>query len=161
MIKKVIISLASNCDQEQNMQEARLRIAALDKLNSLQYTEAIWTKPYGSVVGEASKLCSNLSLQSSEASPTTLQSSEASPTTLQSSEASPTMYLNQLVCAETTLEVEELIQTLKDIEQQMGRTQEDRRQGIVRIDLDLLLYGEQRYHLKDWDRPYIKALLPK
>ena len=70
------------------------------------------------------------------------------------------MYLNQLVEATTALTADELTQALKDIEQQMGRTQEDRRRGIVRIDLDLLLYGEQRYHLRDWERPYVKALLP-
>lgn len=41
----------------------------------------------------------------------------------------------------------------------MGRTQEDRTAGIVRIDLDLLQYDNDRYHLRDWERDYIKKLL--
>ena len=155
MLNNVIISLASNCDQEQHLQQARQCLAQV--LSACRYTEAIWTKP---VVGEASKLCSRPLPQSLEASPTMPQSLEASPTATQSLEASPTMYLNQLVEATTALTADELTQALKDIEQQMGRTQEDRRRGIVRIDLDLLLYGEQRYHLRDWERPYVKALLP-
>ena len=69
------------------------------------------------------------------------------------------MYLNQLVYATTSLNVDELQSALKDIELRLGRTAEDRQKGIVRIDLDLLLYNDQRYHLRDWDRPYIKALL--
>jgi 2-amino-4-hydroxy-6-hydroxymethyldihydropteridine diphosphokinase len=69
------------------------------------------------------------------------------------------MYLNQLVYATTALEVEELIEALKAIERQMGRTAEDRRQGIVRIDLDLMQYNDERHHLRDWERPYIKALV--
>ena len=40
----------------------------------------------------------------------------------------------------------------------MGRTAEDRRLGIVRIDLDLLQYDDTRFHLRDWERPYVKLL---
>ena len=29
---------------------------------------------------------------------------------------------------------------------------------VIVLDLDLLLYGEQRLHLSDWERPYIQAL---
>jgi 2-amino-4-hydroxy-6-hydroxymethyldihydropteridine diphosphokinase len=39
----------------------------------------------------------------------------------------------------------------------MGRTHNA--DGIVAIDLDLLQYSEVRYHLKDWDREYIKDLI--
>ena len=34
-----------------------------------------------------------------------------------------------------------------------------RRHGIVPIDLDLLLYDDERFHLQDWERSYIKDLL--
>ena len=71
----------------------------------------------------------------------------------------PCRYLNQLLYAETELSCEQLQQTLKSIEVEMGRTQEDRNQGIVRIDLDLMRYDDQRYHLPDWERDYIKQLL--
>ena len=69
------------------------------------------------------------------------------------------LYLNQLAYAETALTADELQRKLKNIEQHLGRTNEERSQGIVRIDLDLLLYGQQRYHLNDWERPYVKQLL--
>ena len=70
-------------------------------------------------------------------------------------------YHNQLLFASTTLSADELVSRLKAIEQQMGRTAEARQQGIVCIDLDLLKYDEQRYHLRDWERPYVQRLLPQ
>jgi len=54
---------------------------------------------------------------------------------------------------------EQVTEALKQTEIRMGRTNEDRRQGIVRIDLDLMRYDDQRHHVKDWERDYIKKLL--
>jgi 2-amino-4-hydroxy-6-hydroxymethyldihydropteridine diphosphokinase len=71
----------------------------------------------------------------------------------------PDKYLNQLVLATTTLEKSELNQHLKQIEIAMGRDTEKRRSGIVPIDLDLLLFDEERHHLKDWSSPYFKELI--
>ena len=71
------------------------------------------------------------------------------------------LYLNQLVKAQTELTYEQLSEQLKAIEQQMGRTREDRQQGIVRMDLDILEYDGTRHHLADWERHYVKLLLPQ
>ena len=71
----------------------------------------------------------------------------------------PDQYLNMLAYAETHLSLDDLNATLKHIESEMGRTQKERQQGIVRIDLDIMRYDDQRYHLKDWERDYIKKLL--
>lgn len=68
-------------------------------------------------------------------------------------------YLNMLAYAETDMSFADLNATLKQIESEMGRTQEERLQGIVRIDLDIMRYDDQRHHLKDWERDYIKKLL--
>ena len=68
-------------------------------------------------------------------------------------------YLNQLVVAYTTLPATELCQRLKQIETQLGRIPEMRQEGIVPIDLDLLLFDGQRYHERDWERPYVRQLL--
>ena len=68
-------------------------------------------------------------------------------------------YLNQLVKGNTDLDSDTLQVTLKQMEHDMGRTPADRRQGIVRIDLDLLEYNGCRYHQRDWDRPYVSNLL--
>jgi len=68
-------------------------------------------------------------------------------------------YFNQLLYATTDLQIEELVNRLKDIEIEMGRTAEARELDMVCIDLDLMLYDEQRFHLRDWERPYIQDLL--
>jgi len=128
-----IISLAANCQQEENLTEARQRLCQI--LFSPSYTEAIWTEPFGSGRGNHISPLSPLDFQRDG------------------------LYLNQLVYAQTSFSAEQLIATLKEIECAMGRTQEDRQKGIVRIDLDLMQYDLDRYHLRDWDRPYIQALL--
>ena len=116
---RCIISLATNCNQEENLREARQRLGQI--LSDTSYTKELWTQPFRSK-------CTYL-------------------------------YLNQLAYAETSLSVNQLEETLKRIEMEMGRTAEDRQHGIVRIDLDLLLFDHERYHLHDWERPYIQELL--
>ena len=71
----------------------------------------------------------------------------------------PELYVNQLLYAKTQLDAMQLVRLLKELELAMGRTAEARSQGIVGIDLDLMLFDETRYHLRDWERPYILALL--
>lgn len=66
----------------------------------------------------------------------------------------PVWYLNRLATASTTLSADELQQTLKRIEHESRRTK-----AHVTIDLDLMLYGDQRYHERDWQRPYIQRLI--
>ena len=65
-------------------------------------------------------------------------------------------YLNRLLRAQTTLSLEQLTELLKQTEQESRRTKEH-----VTIDLDIMLYDAQRYHLADWDRPYIRNLLDR
>ena len=117
----VLISLASNNEQEKNLSEARKALTQV--LISPDYTPAVWTEPYGKKEGA--------------------------------------LYLNQLVSAQTDLDNDELNGRLKDIEKTQGRDDETRRLGLVPIDLDLLLYDQQRFHLRGWQRPYIQQLLPK
>lgn len=64
-------------------------------------------------------------------------------------------YANRLMAGYTFLSADELQQQLKAIEAESRRTKE-----CVTIDLDLMQYADQRYHLNDWLRPYIKNLLP-
>ena len=68
-------------------------------------------------------------------------------------------YLNQLAQGQTELGLEELNRRLKQIETDFGRTPEKRQRGIVPIDLDILQYGDQRHHERDWQRPYVADLL--
>ena len=61
--------------------------------------------------------------------------------------------------ADTNLGYPALRQMLKDIERTIGSTPAERKQGIVRIDIDILLADGQRHHEDDWERPYVKNLL--
>lgn len=63
-------------------------------------------------------------------------------------------YLNRLASGTTTLSVDALQQALKQMEteSQPGKVQ-------VTIDLDLMQYDGQRYHDRDWPRPYIQRLI--
>ena len=63
-------------------------------------------------------------------------------------------YMNRLLRAKTILTADQLTALLKQTEQEARRTA-DR----VTIDLDLMQYDKQRYHLSDWERPYIQQLL--
>ncbi len=63
-------------------------------------------------------------------------------------------YVNRLVTAQTSMSVDELQRALKAIEAETLRSPEH-----VTIDLDLMLYDRQRYHLKDWSREYIQLLI--
>ncbi len=64
------------------------------------------------------------------------------------------MYMNQLVTGTTTLSLAEVEQLLKEAEIASGRTKQQ-----VTIDLDLMLYDDERFHLRDWPRPYIQQLI--
>ena len=113
----VIISLASNENQEANMAAAREQLAQL--LSEVHFTSAIWTEP--------------------------VNCSRKEP------------YLNQL-CKGTTVFGEGLLcEVLKETEKRLGRTHNE--DGIVTIDLDLLQYDNQSYHLRDWERNYVKNLI--
>ena len=69
----------------------------------------------------------------------------------------PAQYLNQLCEGTTTFSASLLEEVLKEIEKRLGRTKNE--DGIVAIDLDLMLYDDERHHLRDWERHYIKDLL--
>jgi 2-amino-4-hydroxy-6-hydroxymethyldihydropteridine diphosphokinase len=66
-------------------------------------------------------------------------------------------YLNQLCKGTTALGEGLLGEVLKEIEKRLGRTKNEN--GIVAIDLDLLQYDNQRHHLRDWYRNYVKDLI--
>lgn len=123
---RVIISIASNYGQEENLLRAHECLEQV--LAHCHYTDSIWTEPITSRPSAATRCPKRL-------------------------------YLNQLVEAETGLTADELQRRLKAIERQLGRTAADRSEGIVRIDLDLMLHGDRRYHADDWPRPYVQRLI--
>jgi 2-amino-4-hydroxy-6-hydroxymethyldihydropteridine diphosphokinase len=114
---EVIISLASNENQEANLAKAREQLTQL--LTEVKFTSAIWTEPINSIRKEP--------------------------------------YLNQLCKGTTAFGSGLLGELLKETERRLGRTHNE--DGIVSLDLDLLQYDEQQYHLRDWSRDYVKNLI--
>ena len=113
----IIISLASNEDQEAHLAAAREQLTQL--LTEAHFTSAIWTEPVNT--------------------------------------SRKALYLNQLCQGTTALGVNLLGEVLKETERRLGRIHNE--DGIVAIDLDLLQYDDQKFHLRDWNRDYVKNLL--
>ena len=68
-------------------------------------------------------------------------------------------FLNCIGITETTLDLNEITTILKNIEHLCESSHKEHEMGIVKLDLDLLSYGEVKYHTNDWNRPYIRNLL--
>ena len=68
-------------------------------------------------------------------------------------------FLNCLAVASVTDNYPTIHTMLKEIEMAMGSTTDDHHRGIVLIDIDVLQLGSDRYHLSDWNRPYMSGLL--
>lgn len=63
-------------------------------------------------------------------------------------------FANAVVDGETELSYDEMCAAAKQIEQDLGRRRDG--SGNVAMDIDILLYGDQKYKLDDWDREYVK-----
>ncbi len=70
-----------------------------------------------------------------------------------------TLFLNMLVAGWVNLTHDELHTLLKQIERECGRNDADKARGIIRIDIDILKYGDTISHADDWQRDYVKTLI--
>lgn len=68
-------------------------------------------------------------------------------------------FLNIMVSGWTAMSLDELVGTAKLIERDCGRTDEEQRKGLIRIDIDIMEFDGIRLHLQDWSRGYINTLL--
>ena len=134
----IIISLASNFNQEANLEAARTALTQL--LVEAHFTSAIYTEPIGSI----------------DHGPLTIDHSPSA-NNGQCSMFNGQWYLNQLCRGTTAFGPNLLSEVLKETEKRQGRTHNE--DGIVTLDLDLLQYDDQRFHLRDWERPYVKDLI--
>ena len=64
-------------------------------------------------------------------------------------------YLNAVAVGHTSLTAEAIRTSLKDFELRTGRTPEVRALGIVPIDLDLLMLGDNVFKSKDLSQSYV------
>lgn len=56
----------------------------------------------------------------------------------------PTLFLNQQATFHAQKNRDEICQCFKKVERECGRLPEEKAQGIVRIDIDLLTYGNEQ-----------------
>lgn len=69
-------------------------------------------------------------------------------------------FMNQLVFIYTMQDRDDIISLLKSIELQMGRTVADKKNGLVVIDIDLVIWNDEVLKPEDMKRDYIAKLLP-
>lgn len=68
-------------------------------------------------------------------------------------------FLNQLAVFTTEKPLSEVQNILKSIERQIGRTSNDKETGLVKIDVDLVVWNHEILKPKDISRTYVKSLL--
>lgn len=68
-------------------------------------------------------------------------------------------FLNCLATTRSSHSLKLITQALRSIERKCGDTIRGRKTGTVKLDLDILCYGEEILHEQDWERSYIKELM--
>ena len=66
-------------------------------------------------------------------------------------------FSNQVAIMETSLSMEEVRMILKRIEKENGRLPEDKAQGVVKLDIDLLMYDDMILKPQDMEKEFVKA----
>ena len=68
-------------------------------------------------------------------------------------------FMNCLAEGYCSVQLEEVLVALKNIEAEMGSVSEERKKGIVKIDIDLLQFDNTKRKADDWSRDYIQLLI--
>lgn len=71
----------------------------------------------------------------------------------------PALFLNQVAIAFTAENPDQIVDALKQMERQLGRTPEDKSKGNIPIDIDLLQWNDKILKPSDFQRPYIQSAL--
>lgn len=66
-------------------------------------------------------------------------------------------FSNQIARMESSLSIEEIRTLLKQIEKENGRIPEDKAQGIVKLDIDLLMVDDRVLKPQDIEKDFVKA----
>jgi len=69
-------------------------------------------------------------------------------------------FINQLAIINTNINKASLTEILKSIEKKLGRKPEDKKLGLVKIDIDIVIWNNEIVKPEDITRSYIKDLLP-
>ena len=68
-------------------------------------------------------------------------------------------FLNCLVFTHTSHKLEYINKAMKHIERLCGNRKRARANNIIKMDIDILKYGEQILHNNDWSRAYIITMM--
>ena len=68
-------------------------------------------------------------------------------------------FINCICISSTKHTLLQLTKAFKQLERKCERSKKNDLINKIPLDIDILLYGDQRYHEKDWDRQYIQELL--
>jgi len=68
-------------------------------------------------------------------------------------------FLNIIGVGYTSAGRERTLMALKNIERKCGRRKSLSSNGVIPVDIDLLLFDSERFHEADWQRPYMQQLL--
>lgn len=68
-------------------------------------------------------------------------------------------FINCICISTTRHTLLQLTKAFKQLEKKCERSKKNDLINKIPLDIDILLYGDQRYHDKDWERQYIQELL--
>lgn len=69
------------------------------------------------------------------------------------------LFYNCLAYAKVEESLEELTKKVKNMERICGNTGAERSLNRIQMDIDILLYGDKKLHIDDWQRNYIQELM--
>lgn len=68
-------------------------------------------------------------------------------------------FINCICVSSTNHTFTQMKNAFKHIEKQCGRSKKNNRENIIPLDIDILMYGDEKFHNDDWSREYIKKLI--
>ena len=69
------------------------------------------------------------------------------------------LFYNCLAYTAVEESLEELTKKVKNMERICGNTGAERSLNRIQMDIDILLYGDNKLHIDDWQRDYIQELM--
>mgnify|MGYP003288667533 FL=1 len=68
-------------------------------------------------------------------------------------------FINCLCVSATSHTYTQTANALKHIEKKCGRTKKNDKEHKIPLDLDILLFGSEKFHTDDWNREYVRKLI--
>ena len=69
------------------------------------------------------------------------------------------LFYNCLAYTEVDESLEELTEKVKNMERICGNSEAERSRNRIQMDIDILLYGDNKLHIDDWQRDYVQELM--